>query len=94
MEWQDRDKIDELLELTRENNKILRSMHRRFVWGQIMTVLYWMIILGVAGWAYVYLQPYLQQYLNVYQNVLSVLTGLEEKSQALPDLGKILQGKR
>ncbi len=93
METGDRDKLDELLDLTRENNKILRSMHRRFVWGQVFTVLYWLVILGVAGWAYVYFQPYVAQYLDIYKTVMTTLEGIQEKSQSIPDFGSILSGR-
>ena len=38
----DYDKIDEILDLTRENNRILRTMHRRMLWSQIFTFIYWL----------------------------------------------------
>ncbi len=94
MEAGDRDKLDELLDLTRENNKILRAMHRRFVWGQVFTVIYWMIILGVAGWAYYYFQPYIEQYIDTYKSVISMVQGLEEKGKALPSLQNLLPGNQ
>jgi hypothetical protein len=92
MDTEDRDKFDELLDLTRENNKILRSMHRRFIWGQVMTILYWLIILGAAGWAYIYFQPYLVKYMNAYETIMSTLENIEEKGKSLPSLGDLLPG--
>lgn len=94
MESEDKDKIDELLDLTRENNKILRSMHRRQVWSQIMTVLYWLIILGIAGWAYVYFQPYVNQYMSAYNTIISAIEGIEEKSRSLPSLSDMIPGRQ
>ena len=67
------DKIDELLDLTRENNKILRSMHRRMLWSQLFTFFYWLIILGIAGSAYYFAQPYIQKYFHTYQVMINVL---------------------
>jgi hypothetical protein len=77
MDVQIEDKIDEMLELTRENNKILRNMHRRFVWGQVFTFIYWLIILGVVGWSYVYFQPYLSKYMNAYDSIMSAMNSNE-----------------
>lgn len=94
MEAEEKDKLDELLDLARENNKILRSMHRRQVWAQILTVLYWLVILGIAGWAYVYFQPYVEQYMSAYRTITSALESIEEKSRALPSLGDILPGRQ
>lgn len=90
METEDRDKLDELLDLTRENNKILRSMYRRQVWGQVMTVLYWLVILGVAGYAYIYFQPYVAKYMSAYKTIMGAIEGIGEKSRSLPSLGDIL----
>jgi hypothetical protein len=68
------DKIDELLDLTKENNRILRSMHRRMIWSQVFSFIYWIIILGVAGWSYYLLQPYLLKYINTYQTIMASLS--------------------
>ncbi len=78
------DKVDEILQLTRENNRMLRSMHRRMVWSQIFTFFYWLVILGVAGWSYYYFQPYLEKYLTTYQNVMKRFNDMETDSKALP----------
>lgn len=76
-EQSDYDKMAELLDLTRENNRILRSMHRRMLWSQIFTFLYWLVILGVMGWSYYYLQPYLDKYWNAYQTMTKTLNNFE-----------------
>lgn len=86
------DTIDELLELVKENNRILRSMHRKQVFGQIMTFLYWMVIIGVAGWAYYYTKPYLDQYIDMYQNIMRSIKTVEEAGASLPsDVNKLLE---
>ncbi len=80
----EKDKIDELLDLTRENNRILRSMHRRMLWSQIFTFIYWLIILGVAGWSFYILQPYMTKYMNTYQTIMKQIDSLDKQSKALP----------
>jgi len=88
----DADKISELLELTKENNRILRSMHRRMLWSQILTYFYWLIILGVAGWSYYIVQPYMGKYWSMFQALSAQISGLESGSMSLPgELGGLLE---
>ena len=85
------DKIDEILNLTTENNRILRSMHRRMLWSQIFSYLYWLIILGVAGSAYYFLQPYMAKYLHTYESAVKMIDTLNEQSKSLPsNIGGLL----
>jgi uncharacterized protein YjgD (DUF1641 family) len=84
-----RDKIDEIYDLVKENNKILRSMHRKQVLGQIMTFFYWLVILGLAGWSYYMLKPYLDKYMSMYQNIMKTLNTMDTAGS---DLSTGLQG--
>jgi predicted transcriptional regulator with HTH domain len=77
-------KIDELLDLTKENNRILRSMHRRMIWSQVFSYIYWLVILGSLGWSYYYLQPYIAQSLDAYQTLTSSLSTMQDQSKSLP----------
>ncbi len=79
----EQEKLDEMLELTRENNKILRKMHRGMIWSQIFTFLYWMVILGVMGASYYYLQPYITKYWGLYQSAVSTLEQIKETGSTL-----------
>lgn len=86
------DKLDQVLELTKENNRILRSMHRRMIWSQIFSYVYWLIILGSIGWSYYYLQPYISKYMDTYQTIMGSLNTMEEQSKSFPtDLQGILE---
>jgi hypothetical protein len=78
------DKIDELLDLTRENNRILRGMHRRMFWSQVFTFIYWAIILGVAGWGYYFLQPYMTKYLHSYEVIMKSIDAIDQSGKSLP----------
>lgn len=57
------------LELTQENNKILRSIRRSNRWSAFMRVIYWAIIIGASVWSYNFLQPYLKTVLNAYETM-------------------------
>lgn len=89
------DKLSELLKLTKENNKILRSMHRRMLWSQIFTFIYWLAILGVVGWSYYFIQPHLVQYLETYQNVINAFSSVDSGSNSsLPNFQGLLEKVR
>jgi membrane protein required for beta-lactamase induction len=83
-EEQSHDKLDQLLDLTKENNRILRSMHRRMLWSQFFSYVYWLVILGSIGWTYYYLQPYISQYVNTYQTIMTSLNSMEAQSKSFP----------
>lgn len=86
------DKLDQLLELTKENNRILRSMHRRMLWSQVFSYIYWLIILGSIGWSYYFLQPYISQYLDAYKTIMQSLNTAEAQSRSFPtDLQGLLE---
>ena len=77
-------KIDELLKLERENNRILHKMRRSMVWSSIFTFLYWLVILGGIGASYYYLQPYVIKYWNTYQSAVKTLDNVQKAGNALP----------
>jgi predicted PurR-regulated permease PerM len=86
------DEFKELLELTRENNRILRSMHRRMLWSQVFTIVYWCAILGVMTWSYYLVAPYMSQYWDMFQQLSTQMTALESSGIALPtDLKQLLE---
>ena len=80
----DSQKIDELLELTRENNKILRSMRRSQKVSSLFSFVYWMVILGSIFGTYYYFQPTIQKYTKVLQASVDTLQQLEGKAGAIP----------
>lgn len=94
MELDDR-KLDELLELTRENNKILTGMRRAQRWGSFFKVVYWMVILGSIFGVYYYFQPTIQQYAKTLQTAMGVLDGYQQQvgniSSQLQSVGNLLK---
>ena len=74
----EQERLDELLDLTRENTKILRKMRRNMAWSRLFTFLYWMVILGTIGWSYYLLQPYMVKYWGIYQQVMETLNGVQQ----------------
>ena len=79
--------IKENLELTKENNKMLRKIRSYQKWQQITRALYILIIIGVTLGAFVYLQPIIKQITSIF----SGSENTEARSYTIPDL-KNLQG--
>jgi hypothetical protein len=64
------EKLDELLDLTRENNKILRKMHRAQLWSGIFRFIYWAAIIGTSIGLWYYFQPTIDEYMSTYQKLM------------------------
>lgn len=52
--------IRKVLELSEENNKMLKKMERRNKWARIFRIIYWSFIIITAIGAYYLLQPYIE----------------------------------
>ncbi len=91
----DEQKIDELLRVTKDNNAMLHRMQRRMFWSQFFSYAYWLVILGVMGWSYYFLQPYIEKYWEVYQGIATQLSSIEKVGLSLPlDLKSLLEKVR
>jgi len=77
--------IEKTLELTEENNRMLKSMRSSMRWGRALRVFYWLVIIGLSFGAYYFIQPYIDQLMGVYgglksdmSNVNSVLNSFKK----------------
>lgn len=68
--------LEETYSLAEENNRMLRSMKRSIMWSHIMSILYWVLIIGVSIGAFYFIQPYLDQAMDAYKNVRGNLEGV------------------
>lgn len=84
----------ENLELTKENNEILKKMHRGAVWGRVFRVLYWVIVLGAMFGAYYILQPFLDSLLDAYTSLMGGVESIQSISDSLPDFGSLFGGSQ
>ena len=86
----DEKKLDELLTLTRENNKILRGMRRAQIWTTILHTIYWFIILGGLVGSYYFLQPYINQYMETFQKLMKTYNELQSAGKGgLSDMEQV-----
>ena len=66
----DRDTGDEILRLTRENNKMLRAMRRSSLVGAVFKTIMWIVLIIVPLWFYVeYIAPVMESMLETYQQL-------------------------
>ena len=68
MSPEERKLLERAVALSEENNDILRSMRRSMRLGNIMTLLYWVFIIGSAVGAYYLIQPYISQITGGYDS--------------------------
>lgn len=68
--------LKEILELSRENNKMLKKQMSVMRWSRAFSVAYWVVIIGFALGAYYYIQPYIEGVLGIYQDLGAGVQGL------------------
>jgi hypothetical protein len=82
----ERDRLEEIYRLERENNKLLRGMKRRAWWGTIVRILMLMLALGVPLWLYfTYLAPVLEQMSDTMEAITGQRVELQETFSSWAD---------
>ncbi|MBY0376596.1 hypothetical protein K2P96_01325 [Patescibacteria group bacterium] len=71
--------LEDTARLAQENNQILHSMRRSMRWARVMSLLYWVFIIGSAVGAYYFIQPYLDQVIKLYDGASTTLKGFNVK---------------
>ena len=80
------DQIEEILKLTRENNKILRGMRSQSRWSSFFSFVYYVFIISSLVWSYYYIQPMIEPFIKNYENMIS---GINEVKQNLPNANSL-----
>ena len=70
---EERELLKRSVSLGEENNDILRSMRRSMRLARIMSIMYWVVIVGSAIGAYYLIQPYIDSITSVYGDAKSNL---------------------
>lgn len=76
MDPKDRMMLQDLLDLTEENNKILKKLYSSAKWGRLFKLLYWFVILGIAFGSFYFVQQYIDRILDVYNGFKTDLGGV------------------
>jgi len=81
--------VKENLELTKENNEILKKIRRGAIWGRVFRVLYWIVILGAMFGAYYILQPFMDKLIEAYNNLMGGVENVQNIGNSLPDFSSL-----
>jgi hypothetical protein len=75
------DKARELLDLARDNNRMLRAMRRSAFIGGIIKFIFWILILIVIPYfTWLYIQPYLDAAIGQYNGIQGKTSALQGSS--------------
>ncbi len=66
--------MHEQLDISRANNHMLKKMLRVHKVSQFMTIVRWLVIIGIAVGAFYFVQPLIDNVQNFYEQVDSVFT--------------------
>ena len=81
------EKLDELLKVSKKNNRMLHAMRRDAWIGFFLKLLFWVIIIGgPIVLYYYYLAPYVDQFREAYSGVQDGVNSIEESANRLPQL--------
>ena len=82
MDSDERELLDRILDLSEENNKILRKMQRANRIATVFHIIYYVVLVGVAIGAFVYLQPYIDSIMKSYSSFRGAFEQLQHLGHA------------
>lgn len=65
--------LEDTYSLAQENNKMLSSIKRSMFLARVMSIMYWLVIIGVSVGAFYFIQPYIDQLVGVYGKANDVI---------------------
>lgn len=81
--------LQEILELSRENNHLLKGVHSRARWGMFFWILRWAIVVGILFGAYYYVEPYVEKATDTYQKTTETIKHLQSGADKVTNNGAI-----
>ena len=75
---EEKELLQKSVELGEENNRMLRAMKRSMLWSRIMSILYWVLIIGISVGAFYFLQPYVDQVVKTYGSVSNAIKNFQK----------------
>ncbi len=78
-----REEVHETLELAQENNRILRSIQRARLWGTVLSVLKWVIIVGSSIGLYYYFEPQINGIMDAWNLAIEMIGNTKGQLNAI-----------
>ncbi|HCC06061.1 TPA: hypothetical protein DEP94_01720 [Candidatus Nomurabacteria bacterium] len=91
------EKLEEIFEMTKENNDILRNLRRQQYIANAFRFLYWVVILVSLGGAYYYVKPAIDSFNQNKTKMDNTLQQFNDLRSSLPEtklFDQVMQGIR
>lgn len=72
--------LEETREIVERNHEILKSIESTMFWRRVFSIVYWVLIIGIAIGLFYFLDPYIDRLFDTYSQVI-------EQFNAIPDIG-------
>lgn len=82
----DRELLEEMYLLSKEDHKIVKSLQSRIRIQNVVNILKWVVYIGVAVGLYSYLQPFLNGIMDTYGALQDSTAAIGELKDKLPNL--------
>jgi hypothetical protein len=80
--------LEETLELTQENNKMLHKVRSIQKWATFWSLLKVFLVIGIALGSFYFLEPYINNVLDLYSSISETTEKLNGTGSAFQDLLK------
>jgi hypothetical protein len=85
------DSIKEILELTRENNKILQGMRNAARLARVWFIVRWVAIIVLAFIGYRFIQPYLDTLVKTYDSLVKGINDVRAATDQIPTFSEFFK---
>jgi hypothetical protein len=59
--------LEETAAYAKETNELVKKMHKHIMWGSVMRIVYWAVIIGASVGAFYLIQPYIDSVKSLYE---------------------------
>jgi hypothetical protein len=78
MDEHERTLLEETAALAKENNKLLKKLHRQNVYASIIRIVRWILFVAIAIWSYIFIQPFIEQTKDMLQSFQETQQSMNE----------------
>jgi len=68
--------LEETREIVERNHEMLEGIERTMFWRKVSSIVYWLLIIGVAVGLFYFLDPYLNRLFDVYSQIVEQLNSV------------------
>jgi hypothetical protein len=68
--------LEETREIVERNHETLQSIERTMFWRKVSSIIYWLLIIGVAVGLFYFLDPYMDRLFETYSQIVEQLNSV------------------